>query len=136
MFEKLLENQLLSFNEKNKQVASSSLSSDMEAATFTVQHPFGLGPRGPNLPHGAQQAHQGPHQSGSGPSAAPRPEEQHHKPFFYVQPSQSYLPMQGLQWPVPVPMPMSYSPYYGFPGLGKCQISSCASYIWRCLLCA
>lgn len=104
----------------------------MEAATFTVRPPFGLGPRGPNQPHGAQQAHQGPHQAGSGPSAAPRPEEQHHKPFFYVQPSQSYLPMQSLQWPVPMPMPMSYSPYYGFPGLGKCQISSCISYIRGC----
>ncbi|XP_034562015.1 uncharacterized protein LOC117828805 [Notolabrus celidotus] len=89
----------------------------METATSTLQQPFGYGPRGSNPPHGAQQA-QGPH---SGPSAAPRPEERqqpHHKPFFYIQPSQPYLPMQNLQWPVPMPMPVSYNPYYGYPGLG------------------
>ncbi|XP_070709461.1 uncharacterized protein buc2l [Pempheris klunzingeri] len=86
----------------------------MEAATSTLQHSYSLGPRGPNPPHGAHQA-QGTH---PGPSGAPRPEEQHHKPFFYVQPSQPYLPMQSLQWPVQVPMPVSYNPYYGYPGLG------------------
>ncbi|XP_044033268.1 uncharacterized protein LOC122867019 [Siniperca chuatsi] len=97
----------------------------MEAATSTLQHSFGPGHLGPNPPHGAQQA-QGPHQPASGSSGAPRPEEhhhqhhhqQHHKPFFYIQPSQPYLPMQSLQWPVPVPMPVSYNPYYGYPGLG------------------
>ncbi|KAM7369642.1 hypothetical protein PAMP_010946 [Pampus punctatissimus] len=100
---------------------------DME--TSTLHHTYGLGPRGPNPPHGAQLA-QGPQQPGQGPSAAPRPEEEqqqqqqqqqhHHKPFFYIQPSQPCLPMQSLQWPVPVPMPMpvSYNPYYGYPGLG------------------
>lgn len=92
--------------------------SDMEAATSTLHHSYGLGPRGPNPQHGAQLA-QGPHQPGQGPSGAPRPEEQHHKPFFYIQ--QPYLPMQSLQWPVPMPMPVSYNPYYGYPGLGKCQ---------------
>ncbi|XP_039982207.1 uncharacterized protein buc2l [Xiphias gladius] len=92
----------------------------MEAATSTLQHSYGLGPRGPNPPHGAQQA-QGPHQPPPGPSGAPRPEDQqqqHHKPFFYIQPSQPYVPMQSLQWPVPVPIPLSYNPYYGYPGLG------------------
>ncbi|XP_074549691.1 uncharacterized protein LOC141807511 [Halichoeres trimaculatus] len=89
----------------------------MEAAASTLQQPFGFGPRGSNPPHGAQQA-QGPH---PGPAAAPRPEERqqpHHKPFFYIQPSQPYLPMQNLQWPVAMPMPVSYNPYYGYPGLG------------------
>uniref|UniRef100_A0A3Q3W0M6 Uncharacterized protein n=1 Tax=Mola mola TaxID=94237 RepID=A0A3Q3W0M6_MOLML len=86
----------------------------MEAASSTVQQSYGLGPRGANLANGAQQA-QGPQQ----PSGAPRPEEQHHKPFFYIQPSQPYLPMQSLQWPVPVPMSVSYNPYFGYPGLGK-----------------
>ncbi|KAF1373250.1 hypothetical protein PFLUV_G00258480 [Perca fluviatilis] len=81
----------------------------MAAATSTFQHSFGLGPRGPNPPYGAQQA--------PGPSGASRPEEQHHKPFFYIQPSQPYMPMQSMQWPVPVPMPVSYNPY-AYPGLG------------------
>lgn len=95
--------------------------SDMEAATSTLQHPYGVSHRGPNPPHGAQQA-QGPHQPGPGPSGATRPEEQqqqHHKPFFFIQPSQTYLPMQNLQWPVPMPMPVSYNLYYGYPSLGK-----------------
>lgn len=99
--------------------------SEMEAATSTFQHSFGLGPRGPNPPYGAQQA-QGPHQPGPGPSGPPHPEEQQqqHKPFFYMQPTQPYMPMQSMQWPVPVPMPVSYNPYYGFPGLGKWQCCS------------
>ncbi|XP_022071003.1 bucky ball [Acanthochromis polyacanthus] len=91
----------------------------MEAATSTMQHSVGLGPRGPNPPHGAQPA-QGPsNQPSQGPSGASRPEEQHHqKPFFYIQPSQPYLPMQSLQWSVPVQMQLSYNPYYGYSGLG------------------
>uniref|UniRef100_A0A096MB66 Uncharacterized LOC103146931 n=1 Tax=Poecilia formosa TaxID=48698 RepID=A0A096MB66_POEFO len=80
----------------------------MEAATPNFQHSFGLGPRGPNL-----NPKLGPELAAPGP---PRPEEQHHKPFFYIQPSQPYLPMQSLQWPVA--MPMAYNPYYGYPGLG------------------
>ncbi|XP_008394639.1 uncharacterized protein LOC103456706 isoform X2 [Poecilia reticulata] len=80
----------------------------MEAATPNFQHSFGLGPRGPNL-----NPKLGPEPAAPGP---PRPEEQHHKPFFYIQPSQPYLPMQSLQWPVA--MPMAYNPYYGYPGLG------------------
>ncbi|XP_071340714.1 bucky ball isoform X2 [Trachinotus anak] len=92
----------------------------MEAATSTLQHSYSLGPRGPNPAHGAQQT-QGPPQPVPGPSGAPRPEEQHqqhHKPFFYIQPSQPYVPMQSLQWPVPVPIPLPYNPYYGYTGLG------------------
>uniref|UniRef100_A0A8D3DW42 Uncharacterized protein n=1 Tax=Scophthalmus maximus TaxID=52904 RepID=A0A8D3DW42_SCOMX len=83
----------------------------------TMRHSYGLGPRGPDPPRGAPQGPR-PHQPAPGPSGAPRPDEQHHKPFFYIQPSQPYVPMQSMQWPVPVPMPMSYNPYYGYPGLG------------------
>ncbi|KAG7231299.1 hypothetical protein INR49_012137 [Caranx melampygus] len=87
----------------------------MEAATSTLQHSYGLSsPRDPNPPHGAQQA-QG---SSQPPPRTSRPEEQHHKPFFYIQPSQPYVPMQSLQWPVPMPMPVSYNPFFGYPGLG------------------
>ncbi|XP_034998553.2 uncharacterized protein LOC118098641 [Hippoglossus stenolepis] len=89
----------------------------MNAAASTLHHSFGLGPRGPMPPHGAPQA-QGPHHPPPGSSGAPRAEEQHHKPFFYIQPSQPYMSMQSLQWPVPLPMPVSYNPYYGYPGLG------------------
>ncbi|CAJ1081693.1 uncharacterized protein LOC117828805 [Xyrichtys novacula] len=90
----------------------------MEAAASFLQQPFSFGPQGSNPPHGAQRT-QGPQQSG--PTAAPRPEEHqqpHHKPFFYVQPSQPFLPVQSLQWPLHMPMPVSYNPYYGYPGLG------------------
>ncbi|XP_059182665.1 uncharacterized protein buc2l [Centropristis striata] len=91
----------------------------MEAATSTFQQSFGLGPRGPNPPYGGSQQAQGPPQPAPGPSGAPRPEEQHHhKPFFYIQPSQPCMPLQSMQWPVPVPMPVSYNPYYGYPGMG------------------
>nr|XP_040022742.1 uncharacterized protein buc2l [Gasterosteus aculeatus aculeatus] len=89
----------------------------MEAATSAFQHSYGLGPR-----YAAQQGHVPHPASAPGPSGAPRPEEppqqQHHKPFFYIQPSQPYMPMQSMQWPVPVPVPMHvpYNPYY--PGLG------------------
>uniref|UniRef100_A0A8C9V2J8 Uncharacterized protein n=1 Tax=Scleropages formosus TaxID=113540 RepID=A0A8C9V2J8_SCLFO len=38
---------------------------------------------------------------------------QHHpRPFFYIQPSQPYVP---YQWH----MPLQYGPYYGYPGFGK-----------------
>ncbi|XP_037550309.1 bucky ball [Nematolebias whitei] len=87
----------------------------MTAATSNWQHAYGLGPRGPNPKLGADPAN---HQAAPPPSGPPRPEEQHHKPFFYVQPPQPYLPMQSLQWPVALPMPVSYNPYYGYPGLG------------------
>ncbi|XP_038160813.1 bucky ball-like [Cyprinodon tularosa] len=80
----------------------------MEAATPNLQHSFGLGPRGPNPKLGSEHTAPGP----------PRSEEQHHKPFFYIQSSQPYMPVQGLQWPVAMPVPMSYNPYYGYPGLG------------------
>ena len=97
----------------------------MEAATSTFQQPYSLGPRGPNPLFGSEQS-QGPHQAAPGPSGLPRSEEQqhHHKPFFYIQSSQPYLPMQSLQWPVPMPVPVPYNPYYGYPGLGKTQTSS------------
>ncbi|XP_028289765.1 uncharacterized protein LOC114453937 [Gouania willdenowi] len=75
----------------------------MEATTSSAQQHHNPGSRPPNLPHGA------PH----GASAAPRFDNQN-KPFFFVQPPQSYMPVQGLQWPVPMP----YNPYFGYPGLG------------------
>eukprot|EP00066_Takifugu_rubripes_P017164 XP_011606430.1 PREDICTED: uncharacterized protein LOC105417017 isoform X1 [Takifugu rubripes] len=92
------------------------------AATCTMQQPFRLGPRGPDHPHGV---HQGPgaQQGANGASGASRPEEQHHKPFFYIQPSQPYLP---LQWSVPMPMP--YNPYYNYPGYGMPVMPSYQSY--------
>lgn len=71
------------------------------AATCTMQQPFGPGPRGPD-PRGPNGA--------PGPS---RPEDQHHKPFFYVQPSQPFLP---LQWPVPMQVPLPLGQYYPYPG--------------------
>ncbi|CAK6969237.1 bucky ball [Scomber scombrus] len=112
---------LQNFQQRNKhfkQFFELTSFSDMEAATSTLQHSYGLGPRSPNAPHGGQLA-QGPHQSDQGPSGAPRPEQQpHHKPFFYIQPMQPCLPMQNMQWPAPMPMPVSYNPYYGYPGLG------------------
>ncbi|XP_058494932.1 uncharacterized protein buc2l [Solea solea] len=90
----------------------------MAAATSIFQNSYsGLGHRGPNPAHGVQHV-QGARQAVPGASGASRTEEQHHKPFFYVQPSQPYVPMQSLQWPVPVPIPMSYNPYYGYHGLG------------------
>ncbi|XP_077409964.1 uncharacterized protein LOC144040050 isoform X2 [Vanacampus margaritifer] len=74
------------------------------------------GPRGPNLPRGAPQAHE--------PPGEPRAEEQQrqsqhgHKPLFYLQPSQPFLPMQGLHWPLPMAVPLGYNPYFGCPPLG------------------
>ncbi|KAL6097549.1 uncharacterized protein ACO6RY_13068 [Pungitius sinensis] len=88
----------------------------MEAAASAFQPSYGLGPRCPDPRYAAQQGHAPHPPSAPGPSGAPRPEEQqqqHHKPFFYIQPSQPYMPMQ---WPVPVPMHVPYNPYY--PGLG------------------
>ena len=127
-------------NKHFKQFFEVTSFSDMEAATSTLHHSYGLGPRSPNVMHGAQLA-QGPRQSDQGPSGAPRHEQQqqpHHKPFFYIQPMQPCLPMQNMQWPAPMPMPVSYNPYYGYPGLGKCQkfqITVClsGSTTWKCI---
>ncbi|XP_029934637.1 uncharacterized protein LOC115378517 isoform X2 [Myripristis murdjan] len=120
-------NSLISFLNHTREAvlfgSNNHLFACMEAAASTPHHAYGLGPRGPNPSHGAQQA-QGPHQATQGPFGAPRAEEQHqqpqqhHKPFFYIQPAQPYLPVQSLQWPVPLPMPVSYNPYCGYPGLG------------------
>ncbi|KAM9332662.1 bucky ball [Pholidichthys leucotaenia] len=81
---------------------------DMDAATSTLKQPFDLGPPGPNPPHAAQP-------SAPGPSGGSCPEEQHHKPFFYIHPPQPYVPPQGMQWPMA--MAMTYNPYYGYPSL-------------------
>ncbi|CAG5896082.1 unnamed protein product [Menidia menidia] len=87
----------------------------MEGATSTLLHSYGLGPRGPNQSLGSELP-RGPHQATQASSGPPRPEGHHHKPFFYMQPSQPFLPVQSLQWPVP--MPVSYNPYYGYSSLG------------------
>nr|XP_020460119.1 uncharacterized protein LOC109962592 isoform X2 [Monopterus albus] len=87
----------------------------MEGATSSLLHSDS-----PEPLQGAQQA-SGPQPPAPGPSGAPCPgvqHQQHHKPFFYIQPPQPYLPMQSLQWPVPMPMPLSYNPYFGYPGVG------------------
>ncbi|XP_077365530.1 uncharacterized protein LOC144009586 isoform X2 [Festucalex cinctus] len=81
------------------------------------------GPRGPNLPRGTPQARE--------PPGEPRLEEQQqqqqqqqrpnppsHKPLFYFQHSQPFLPVQGLHWPLPVALPLGYNPYFGCPPLG------------------
>ncbi|XP_061661858.1 bucky ball-like isoform X2 [Syngnathoides biaculeatus] len=83
------------------------------ASTASNAHAsYGLGPRVPT-PRGAPHARE--------PPGEPRPDEpqqQGHKALFYFQPSQAYLPLQGLQWPLPVPLPVGYNPYYGGPPLG------------------
>lgn len=78
----------------------------MEAGTSTQP--------GPSTAH--RNAHY--HSRSSGASDRAMPEDQtHHKPFFYVQPSQPFLP--SMQWPMPLAMPLNYSPYYGgYPGFG------------------
>ncbi|XP_055086187.1 bucky ball-like [Periophthalmus magnuspinnatus] len=76
----------------------------MDAGTSTMNPPSAPGPS-----------------SSSGPGAAPgmSEEQTHHKPFFYVQPSHPFVPVQSAQWPVPVALPFNYSPYYGgYPGFG------------------
>ncbi|CAL8311343.1 unnamed protein product [Merluccius merluccius] len=89
-----------------------------EMAASASQHTFAEGPQSMNMSHGAQQA-QVPHQPAQGLYGASGPSEQHQlppqhqKPFFYIQPAQSYVPMQNMQWH----MPISYNPYYGYPGL-------------------
>ncbi|KAJ3611856.1 hypothetical protein NHX12_021869, partial [Muraenolepis orangiensis] len=82
---------------------------------------FAPRPQGMNMSHGGtHQPAQGPHQPAQGLYGAPGPSEQHplppqhQKPFFYVHPSQPYAPMQNMHWH----MPVSYNPYYGYPGLG------------------
>ncbi|CAL8399935.1 unnamed protein product [Gadus morhua 'NCC'] len=95
----------------------------MAASVSTSQHEFAHRPQGMNPSHDARRA-QGPQPPGQGPSGqygSPGPSErdkpppQHQKPYFYVQPSQPYVPMQSnMQWH----MPLSYNPYYGYPGLG------------------
>lgn len=88
-----------------------------------MQQSFGQGPRDPDHPHGVQQS-PGAQQAPGGASGASRPEEQHHKPFFYIQPSQPYLPLQSLQWSVPMPVPVSYNPYYSYPGECRNRVQS------------
>ncbi|KAK7881292.1 hypothetical protein WMY93_029701 [Mugilogobius chulae] len=83
----------------------------MDAGTSTVNQP-------PFAPSGQSQ------NQSHGPGAAPAPgvseDQTHHKPFFYVQPQHPYVPLQSVQWPLPLAMPLNYNPYYGggYPGFG------------------
>ncbi|XP_076844063.1 uncharacterized protein LOC143488943 [Brachyhypopomus gauderio] len=79
----------------------------------TTQHPPGVGPHAQGVPYGPQPVQAGPRHPIPGPFRGPHPDrqQQHNWPFFYMQPSQPYLP---YQWPVPMP----YVPYGNFPGLG------------------
>ncbi|XP_051910623.1 uncharacterized protein LOC127593307 isoform X1 [Hippocampus zosterae] len=92
----------------------------MEAESSNVHASYGLGLGGPKLPPGPAQ---GAPRACEPPDEA-RPEDpqqqshQNHKPLFYFPPSQPYLPMQGLQWPLPMAVPVGYNPYYGYPPLG------------------
>ncbi|KAF4084610.1 hypothetical protein AMELA_G00107890 [Ameiurus melas] len=76
------------------------------------QNPPGVEAPPQSVPFGMQGSrHAGPNPyRGPSPSHLER-QQQGNWPFFYVQPSQPYLP---CQWP----MPMPYVPYGGFPGLG------------------
>ncbi|KAL1006315.1 hypothetical protein UPYG_G00070690 [Umbra pygmaea] len=110
----------------------------MEATSTTTQHAYRVGLFGPNQAHGLQPG-QGPRDPGCYGAQCPEdqtshthppPNSQHHhhqqqnhqphhhiqhsRPFFYVQPSQPYPPPLPYQWP----MPMPYSPYCSFPGMG------------------
>lgn len=80
------------------------------------QNPPGVEPHAQSIPFGVNPG-QGSRHAGPNPYRGPNPnhldrQQQGNWPFFYVQPSQPYLP---CQWP----MPMPYVPYGGFPGMGK-----------------
>lgn len=97
-----------------------SLASWLKADNMVVaasQNPPGVEAPPQSVPFGMQ----GSRHAGPNPYRGPSPnhldrQQQGNWPFFYVQPSQPYLP---CQWP----MPMPYVPYGGFPGLGR----------WSCL---
>ncbi|MCJ8738134.1 hypothetical protein PDJAM_G00032010 [Pangasius djambal] len=79
------------------------------------QNPPGVETHAQSIPSGVTPA-QGLRYPGPSPYRGPNPnhldrQQQGNWPFFYVQPSQPYMP---CQWP----MPMPYVPYGGFPGLG------------------
>lgn len=88
---------------------------------------YGLGPGGPKLPpgpaKGAPRACKPPNEAR--PDDPQQQSHQNHKPLFYFPPSQPYLPMQGLQWPLPMAVPVGYNPYYGYPPLGWFVLSPC-----------
>ncbi|XP_053367690.1 bucky ball [Clarias gariepinus] len=77
------------------------------------QHPPGVESHAQSIPPGVTPVqgarHAGPYR-GPNPSHLDR-QQQGNWPFFYMQPTQPYMP---CQWP----MPMPYVPYGGFPGLG------------------
>ncbi|TUD02857.1 hypothetical protein Baya_16707 [Bagarius yarrelli] len=79
------------------------------------QHQPGTEAHAQSIPSGMAPV-QGPRHAGSNPFRGPNPNHLERQqvgnwPFFYVQPSQPYLP---CQWP----MPMPYVPFGGFPGMG------------------
>lgn len=81
------------------------------------QHPPGVESHAQSIPPGVTPVqgarHAGPYR-GPNPSHLDR-QQQGNWPFFYMQPTQPYMP---CQWP----MPMPYVPYGGFPGLGRCLV--------------
>ncbi|KAK2866143.1 hypothetical protein Q7C36_002199 [Tachysurus vachellii] len=81
----------------------------------TSQPPPGVETHAQGIPSGMMPM-QGSRHTGPNSYRGPNPnhfdrQQQGNWPFFYVQPSQPYLP---CQWP----MPMPYVPYGGLPGLG------------------
>lgn len=94
--------------------ASCSKAEDMVVAAS--QNPPGAEPYAQSIPSGVTPV-QGARHAGPTPYRGPNPnhlerQQQGNWPFFYVQPSQPYLP---CQWPMPLP----YIPYGGLPGLGR-----------------
>ncbi|XP_046709295.1 uncharacterized protein buc2l isoform X2 [Silurus meridionalis] len=78
-------------------------------------NPPGFEPHAQSVPSGVNPM-QGARHAGPTPYRPPNlnhpdRQQQGNWPFFYVQPPQPYMP---CQWP----MPMSYVPYGGFPGMG------------------
>nr|XP_023681003.1 uncharacterized protein LOC111850880 isoform X3 [Paramormyrops kingsleyae] len=78
----------------------------------TARQSLASGSRSQHAPNRPPDPPEGPHLAQA--SCPTHPENQpppHLRPFFYVQPSQSYMP---YQWPVPLP----YNPYCGLPSFG------------------
>ncbi|XP_048868412.1 bucky ball-like [Brienomyrus brachyistius] len=78
----------------------------------TARQSLASGSRSQHAPNGPPDPPEGPHLAqASCPTHQENQPPPHLRPFFYVQPSQSYIP---YQWPVPVP----YNPYCGLPSFG------------------
>lgn len=80
------------------------------------------GPESQNLPSGINSnvpnSVQDPRLHGNNPDPGHSPHPQHHastRPLFYLH-APPPLPFFQYQWP----MPFSYNPFAGFPGMGEC----------------